>query len=607
MPNSPWQPRIITANKYFSDWEAKFKCKVLDRYVEGFQWRNVSGAYLPYTLNLIHSTIKIKLANILFQSPQFIITAKPQFQNWNPEFAQMGAQLKGDTINTLIGNPNVNFVDNSKLVALDSFTRFGVMEIGYGADWSNPNKIPALTQKYDNPDATNPDGKLGIDEEVPINERVFFKHIRANRFRVSANDSFNLYNCAWCGYYEWVPREVLEATPGIKLDKDYSQSYTTPDVGGFIHHMGNTEGPSTYWKTVYNTEILKIWIIWDNYLKKKLLLLDGSFEIIWEGDFERLPFTDLRWDPRQPSVKDAGWYPVPLVWHWLSPQDEINRAREQMRRYRNRFTRKFQYPPDFDPVELDKFTNEIDGEMIEIPSGSAGIQPINNPEIGVSIAEALNVSLNDINIITGTSAPARQSADRETATSARITDMRQQVRESVEQLDFSKFLTGMAREALLKFQENFAQGIWVKMTKDPPEEFLGEIQQMQEVYNYVTAQMVNDGYDMDIDIAVTNATPARMLEQQEKFLAFMGIVKAYPEISLSPKLVREAANISGYRNDSVVREMQKMAEVNFLGAGGPEAVAEPGNEAANDVNSQVANANPNPTEEITAQLEGQLG
>ena len=63
--------------------------------------------------------------------------------------------------------------------------------------------------------------------------------------------------------------------------------------------------------------------------KKRLLLLeDADYEEIWSGDCDRVPIKDLRWDE---SLE--GFYPIPPVFQWLSPQDEINEAREQTRSF----------------------------------------------------------------------------------------------------------------------------------------------------------------------------------------------------------------------------------------------------------------------------------
>src|SRR6267142_1038777 len=119
--NDHWSARIDAANKYYQEWSNLYKCEMLERYYRGFQWRqNVDiNVYKPYTLNLVFATIKIKLA------------------------------------------------------ALDSFFRFGIVETGYAADWQNPKKKDFIV----NDENDTVEDSL----EVPIDERLYWKRIRASR------------------------------------------------------------------------------------------------------------------------------------------------------------------------------------------------------------------------------------------------------------------------------------------------------------------------------------------------------------------------------------------------------------------------------------------
>src|SRR5262252_3351004 len=178
MQNNVWASKIHSANKYYEKWESRFKCNTLEEYWEGFQWKvNIPG-YSAYTLNLIYSTIKIKLANIIFQNPQFIISPQPGFSDWNQDFAFRSAALKQDTLNTIIQNPNAHFVHNSKLCAQDSFVRFAILEIGYAADWQNPNKTPPVTSADSDENKSLDKARVIADDEVPISERIYFKRIK---------------------------------------------------------------------------------------------------------------------------------------------------------------------------------------------------------------------------------------------------------------------------------------------------------------------------------------------------------------------------------------------------------------------------------------------
>ena len=153
MPPTIWKTKIEKANKYYEEWETRFKCKILEDYWEGFQWRQIVDIpyYRPYTVNLVYAELKKKLANILYQQLEYNLTPRPGHYSANPEFAIASAILKQDFLNDQIARANKDngFNEQAKLTAMDAFFRYGVMEIGYAADWRNPAKKPLLTSTQD--------------------------------------------------------------------------------------------------------------------------------------------------------------------------------------------------------------------------------------------------------------------------------------------------------------------------------------------------------------------------------------------------------------------------------------------------------------------------
>lgn len=559
--NSLWQTRITNAHKYFDAWHSKFKCNQLEDYYEGIQWkfkRDLSTVnYNPYTINLVYSTIKIKLASLLFQKPKFILAPRPGNSQWDLDFAVQSSALKQDTLNTIIGNPAINFTTHLKLAALDSFFRFGLIEVGYAADWRNPQKEPPLLKSWDDPDTPTTKDKVLSDNDVPINERMFVKRIPPRRFRCALNESSSLDDHEWCGYYEFIYTNELRKTKGIKWPLEAGSGLMAADYsGGIIGDSSSQSDNPEFLRLLSSGAISKVWNIFDNVAHKRCLYLDGCWDdVLWEGDNERLPLIDLRWDLRL-----EGFYPIPPVFQWLSPQDEINEAREQTRSYRRRFTRKFQaVKGTVDEEEKEKFASGPDGVIVEVKQPNA-ISAIDNPEQGHTTENALLLAKDDFNIISGTSAEARgQNADRQTATQSRIMDSRAQIRESAEQMDFSNAVCLVGREILAQAQEKLSEGLWVKYTHNPSEQVLTDMQVNGPIFKYIKAQDLSDGYDFDIEIDIQNATPAAMQAQQQAFMTFVAMVHNYPELAMSPTLIREAAYRSGYRNEQVIHQMQQTA------------------------------------------------
>jgi|SRR5215510_743555 len=595
---SPWQAKIRNATKYYENWEYTFKCKTNEKYYEGFQWKNIGTdpQYRPYTLNLVLSTIQIKLSTIIFQNPQALVTPTPGNSNWNYIEAIQSAMLKQDVLNSIISVPNAHFADTTELAALDMFSRFGIVEVGYAADWRNPAKQPpVLASHYDESIQKDiKDQKVVSELEVPGSELIYFKHIPAKRWLVSTSDNPFLNNCSWCGYYNYMYAATLAHTPGIVFPKDATELLYSSDYS--YEAVYTKEQDEQFRLRMQGGKVLKVWHIWDNETQERLMLLDNHFdEPMWMTKFERLPFGECKG-----PLRTEGWYPIPPIFNWLSPQDEVNQAREQMRNYRRRYTRKFQVLKGrVDPEEREKFATEQDGITIEVKERDA-ISPIQNPEIGPTIESEYAHAKDDFDSISATSAAARQESSRESATQSKIKDVRAQIRESAEQIKFSKFLKQLLREALLQARENLSLGIWAKYTQDPGDTLFGEVSTIPS-YRYVTAQEIDDGYDFDVDIDVINGNPVQQEEELKKLLTFLSIVTQYPIVALSPPLIMEVAYKCGYRNLKVIQQIQQMAilsQVGMIQGANPNAAQNSNNQSV----QQLANATPNSASEIQNQI-----
>jgi hypothetical protein len=181
------------------------------------------------------------------------------------------------------------------------------------------------------------------------------------------------------------------------------------------------------------------------------------------------------------------------------------------------------------------------------------------------------------------------------------------VRENREQVKVANWIVKIAREGLLLAQEHLIAGLFVKSTNNPGESILGEVQLNPAAWQYVLTQDLNDGVDFDINLQLTSMSPLSNDMEKQKFLEFLAVMKQFPEIALSPLLIREAAYRIGYRNEKVIRELQATSLLSSLGQmaqgqqpGGP---ANQGNQTAQQI---VANQSPTAIEDIRQQMTQQL-
>lgn len=552
-----WQDRIEIANRYYNEWDKLFKCDVLEKYYEGRQWPQMRQMnYDPYTINKVYEAIQIKISNYVPTFPKYLVSAKPANFEYDIETAINSAQLKQDTLNSLVDNPKIHFSDEIEEAYKDSFFRFGIIEVGYAADWIyNPSSMRPLLKSATEKNPSKQDRSRVANEpkELPVEERIYFKHVKARRFRVGGLDHKYLDRCNWVGYYDFVDKDQLYAIKNL-LNKDKL------DISQIV------QPDDAVWdkddRSRHASNAVKVWKIWDLEAGVKLLILDSPRVTLFQKKFQRLPLFDLRPDKR---LLNDGFYPVPPVFHWLSPQNEINETREMLRAHRRRFVRKFQVvDQSIDDDEIEKFETGPDGAIIKTHKENA-IQPIENADLGSAEGMAIQTAEQDMDSITALNQELQGSPDRETATAANIANQKASIRDNKERDRFVAWLTVMGREGLLVAKEKFALGVWVKIQSAEGEQFLGSVQEMGPVYKWVTSEDLDDGYDFRINLDITSLSQTAADDEEKSLVKFLSYSTQFPQVALSPILVREVAYRCGYRNDKVIKEFQKMALLHQLG------------------------------------------
>lgn len=552
-----WETHINIANRYYNEWDKLFKCDVLEKFYEGRQWPQMRQLnYDPYTINKVYEAIQIKIANYVPTFPKYLVSSKPANFEYNIEDAINSATLKQDTLNSLIDNPKIHFAEEVEEAYKDSFFRFGIIEVGYAADWiTNPSAIQPLLKGATTEGPTKEQRSRVAKEprELPVDERIYFKHVKARRFRVGGLDHKYLDRCSWVGYYDYVDKDQLYAISNLmNKDKlDIAQvTWPQPDIWDKDDRVRQASNS------------VKVWHLWHSQARVRILLLDSPKVTLFQRKYERLPLFDLRPDKR---LLNEGFYPVPPVYHWLSPQNEINETREMLRAHRRRFVRKYQVVEgSMDDTEIDKFETGADGALVKVKKENA-ISIIEGGDLGTAQTMAIQTAEQDMDSITALNQELQGSPDRETATAANIANQKSTIRDNKERDRFVAWLTTFGREALLLAKERFSVGIWIKIQSPEGENFLGEVQEQAPAFKFVTSEDLDDGYDFRINIDITSLSQTALNDELQNFTKFLTMINQFPEIALSPTLVREAAYRCGYSNDKVIKELQKMALLRQLG------------------------------------------
>ena len=568
---SAWLSKVLKANKYYNDWSQKFKCNEMEEYFYGFQWKDGSTAvkYDRYTINFIFSTIEIKKPSLIFQNLIYHVKARPAAGEFDFVSSSKRATVREDLLNTIVSDEKQEFDIEFEAFIVDAFFRFGIMEIGYSANWiDNPNAgKPILRSDVSTENEGIEPGSeediLREPKKIPQEEKIYFKRILPWRFRVGGIDGFTFKKCSWVGYYDYVRVQDLRANPNLKnVDKLEWSGARSEDFPSLTDSQ--EAYPAEQSEELKGGDMVKIWHLWDIRANKKLIVAESQCVTLLEEKYELFPLVALKY-----INKLRGWYPLPLVFNWKSPQDEINEAREQQRIHRRRGVRKYLYADGAfaDDGEIDKLENGGDmtfakttgppaDKMIALPSAP----------LDAVVMQSLQVSESDLNIITGTPSEQRGQAEETTATQANLTNQNAQVRDSRARIQVANVIREIGRLVLLTVQKHFTSSFWVRLrTNRNNEGFMQEVQDAQEEWRQFSSEDIGDDEDFDVDISVDSISPIENGAEKAKFIEFLSLTTQFPQIAFDPILVREAAYRCGYRNEKVIARMAQMAQIAAIG------------------------------------------
>lgn len=601
---SIWMQRVGQADKQYEKWAQKNNCNKLEEYYKGNQWEATGSNYEPYVINLIFSTIEIKIPTLLFENPVFHVKPRPTGYAYDIELAVKRSQLREDLLNTIVSDPLIDFGEEIELAILDAFFRFSVVEVGYSANWiTNPNADKPVLRSDSRPYLDSQKNVIKQPKELPESERIYIKRIDPKNFRVGGLEGSKLERCSWCGYWEYQRVEDLKANKQLKnVDKlmwsgARSSDFVPDEYGPEIDSLVSTG------------DLIKVWHIWDIRSKKRYVFAAKHEMTLYEEIFTRLNLFDLRFH-RLPR----SWYPLPPVRNWKPAQDEINDSHEQLRNHRKRFTRKFVYNASAfpDEEELDKLINGGDGTWAKTSAMDVrtAVAPVENATLDASSNTSLVLEKDDFNIVSGTSSEQRGVSDRTTATQANIINQKAQIRDSRQRIQVAQWLVRIGREILLLAEEKFTLPVWVKMAVPLSQKLGADLPETSFVWQQIVSHDLkqydpeNDSFssdfDFEVNISLDSMSPIANDEDRNNFLLFLSLLKQFPEIAADPLLTREAAYKCGYRNEKVIQRMQQAAQLMLM-----QQLEGNSQSGGNMAQGMAAQNTPPALEEIRNQISGQ--
>jgi hypothetical protein len=601
-----WSQRLEAAEKTYKKWEEKYRSKLLWEYYLGHQWKegqgNDASGNLKYTINMVFPTIETQLPSQLFYHPKFLIRPSPTMMKTPGSNATERASLQEDTLNSFVRDSRLAFKQETFLALLESYFRFGVVEVGYSGEWiDNPNAGKPLLKENSEDEVKDSEGKQVISpEQILSRESIYFKRIPASQFRVSANSHNQLNRCDWVAYFEWYYPEDL------KRNKRYKNT-TNVSTTGWV----NTDAsPTTYDDADQEKEhrsMVKVWKIYDLRAKKRIDYGEGNEKLfleepmeLWEDGTPVVPLAVLK---KHPQLDE--FYPLPAVFNWISPQDELNETREMQKVHRKRFLRKFMADPSVAGEELAKWEQPIDGLLIR---GKAdGITPIADAPLDPTVVRNIPQTKDDFREISGISGEQRGIAQSETATQANIINIESKIRETKAKDQISTWLAEIGKLALYFIRKRMVLPFWIALNTDMTAEG-AMLQAMNVVEGYRQIQAEDlDGVDTEVTVDVASLAPVNESQERQDWIQALQIVTdpvRAPMLLASDVLLRKTMGLFNIRNEKEIQELKSfgvqtlqmlmMSQAQAQGGGASGAQGSPG-------------PGPTPTNEETAgQIQRQL-
>lgn len=603
-----WKREVEAAKRDREDWEEEFDCEKNEEYYKGHQWGDDEKYKDYYVINLCFPTLEAKLPSVLYNRPKVIITPKPSRADDPFTLIDERARTREDTLNSIIADPETQFMTATTLATHESHYRFGLVRVGFSADVvDNPNAGKPLLSEFTGEPLYDEKGEPVVGPpQIPTREGVWFKRIPAKDFLSSAAKPHNkLHLNEWVGYGEWVRVEDVKANPY------YANTHDLKLSGRLSKHYGPPEEVETSEEKDKRRGLIYIYHIWSNREKKYYVFADNGKRFLVDGEpFEKLPLALLGFHPIMDSVR-----PVPPMTPWRPIQDELNETRQMQRIHRRRFVRRYLTKKGLlDQEAQDKLRFGPDGSLVEV-GDLESIKPLEDAKLDSAVAMNVPSTKEDFMEVTASSNNQRsaQSQGMDTATEAAIVEGRFRLREHTARTKVSEWLAEICAIALHLIETKASLPFWIERNVDPQGPgLMQEFGRVATAWEMITYEMGGSlSYDVSIDIdSLSPVSQDIQRTEWTQVLALLTQPTIMPLLVASDGLLRRTLSLYNIRGDKQVQEirmaliMTMLAQAQMTAASGGEGA--PGGRKPDS--KPAPGPGPLPAPDARGkQLEGQMG
>jgi len=543
-----WLGRIEAAERAYQRWDEEFQTKRLEEYYLGHQRPKGQRNRDKYTINLVFPSIETQKPSLLFFRPRVRLTPKPARADDPDTLLDVRAALLEDTAQTFIEDQRTGFVSETELALHEAFFRFGVIEVGFDADYiDNPRAGKPMLKDDDTPVLDGKGEEVMEPPVVPESERVYFRRIPASQFRVPVQARNRLDWCDWVAYYEWVHLD------DVKKNKRYKNTSGLRPGGKIRNEYEETDEDAEEKRN--KNRLVQLWKVWDIRQKQRYVLIAGHDKFLVEEPFDYLPFAALRFYPRLDE-----FYPLPPVYNWLSPQDELNETREQQRVHRRRFNRRYTVlKGSIDDDELSKLERGDDGTYAWV-NNSDPISPVPDAPHDTSVVRNIPLTKEDFLEISGVSDNARGETSGGTATEASISESRLRIRESHAREQVGRWLSEIVGILLKTLRDRMSLPMWIQTNVDPQGAAApAEAFRVAQAWQSITSDDLGD-FEFDVAVDVESLSPLTEEAQRQQWgqvLALLGQPYLLMALLASETLLRKTLRLYGIRSEKELLEVRR--------------------------------------------------
>lgn len=564
------QNKIDSGTKVHEAWEKEFECDLLEGYYSGTgHWPEKGDD--QYTINLCHSSVEQRKPSMLFNRPKFTVRPRQGRADDAMTAIEDRVKLREDTLNTFLDDEEVGFMEETKLALHEAHFRFGMIEVGYDAESiDNPNKGQTLKDDKGQ-DMIGSNGQAVMQSDVAIaSEALWVKRIRAACVRFPINSHNMLHRNEWVAYYEWQYIDDLQKmkaysnTDKLKPQGRINKSYRADEA--------DTGDPDEQDEASKHQGMVKVWKMWNLKERKKYVWPDNKKFFLLEGEpFKTFPLAMLKFYP----ILDSS-YPVPVMYNWISPQNELNETRTGQKIHRKRFHRRYLViEGKLKDIEMEKLKTGGDGTIINVPHLDV-IRPLEDAQLDRAILANVPQTREDFFYVSETTGEQVGVAESDTATQAQIIDVNTRIRQTQAREFVAKWLAQICYIMLQLIEEKMTLPFWIMKNVDPLAPMaMAEAARIQANWMQIkqVSQLGKLNYDVVVDMeSLSPVTEDTRRAQHEKALTMLANPAIALLLSSSDALLKRTLSYMGIRGDKEVMEI-KMALmlVNLAMATGPDA------------------------------------